>query len=289
MKRLQQSFCVIILICLLVKSNAQNISTIAGNGVAGNKGDGGAAISAQLSFPAEVAVDAYGNKFIADTWNNKVRKVNRNGIITTFAGIGTEGYSGDGGLATLAQLNGPNSVAVDAIGNVYISDGNNFCIRKVDVNGKITTVAGSGTLGLGDGGPATSAQLTSPNSIRVDSIGNLYIADWSDQRIRKVDIYGIINTIAGNGIAGFNGDGGLATSAQINFPACLSLDKRGNIFFSDYQNSRIRKIDKNGLISTVAGNGTFSYTGDGGLAINAGLNSPYGIATDAKGNIYFSD
>ena len=280
-------FLLVFLCCL--NANAQTISTIAGNGVQGSAGDGGLATSAQLFVPASVAVDAYGNKYIADTWNNKIRKINKNGIISTFAGTGNNGFSGDGGKATLAQLNGPNSVALDSKGNVFISDGNNFCIRKVDIAGNITTVAGGGTLGLGDGGLATSAQLAFPNAIQVDSIGNIYIADWSDQRIRKVDTYGIITTIAGNSTAGYSGDGGLATKATINYPACIAIDNSGNLLFTDYQNSVIRKIDKNGIISTIAGNGTYSYTGDGGLATNAGLNSPYGIAIDLKGNIYFSD
>ena len=289
-----QRFLISFLVFLFFLSNqtflsAQIISTVAGNGVQGSGGDGGLATSAQLFVPASIVIDAVGNKYIADTWNNKIRKVNRNGVISTFAGNGSGGYSGDGGNAIQAQLNGPNAVAIDLKGNVYISDGNNFCIRKVDTKGKITTIAGSGTLGLGDGGPATSAQLAYPTSIQLDSTGNLYIADWSDQRIRKVDTFGIITTIAGNGNAGFSGDGGLATAATINYPACLALDKNGNILFTDYQNSRIRKIDKNGIISTIAGNGTYSYTGDAGLAINAGLNSPYGIAIDANGNIFFSD
>ncbi len=271
--------------------HSQNITTIAGNGNGGYSGDGNIATLASLWVPASVVIDKFGNKYIADTYNNCVRKVTIQGIITTYAGAVSEGmgYSGDGGLAVLAQLNGPNGLAIDSIGNLYISDCNNFCIRMVNTKGIITTIAGGGFSGVGDGGLATNAQLQYPTGIVLDKSGNLYIADWSDQRIRKVSKTGFITTVAGIGIAGFSGDGNAATSAKLNYPAGVAVDNNGNLYISDYQNSRIRKVNSNGIITTIAGNGTNGFSGDGGGATFSVLNSPYGITVDANGNVYFSD
>jgi hypothetical protein len=196
------------------------MTRVAGNSRPGYSGDGGPATSAQLSEDAYgVAVDASGNIYIADYENNRIRKVSAAGIITTVAGNGSAGYSGDGGPATSAQLDLPSGVAVDATGNLYIADTFNSRIRKVSAAGIITTVAGNGSIGYsGDSSPATSARLSYPLGVAVDATGNLYIADSYNHRIRKVSAAGIITTVAGNGSPGYHGDGGPATSAQLNRP-----------------------------------------------------------------------
>jgi len=266
------------------------ITTVAGNGIFGYSGDGGPATEAQLSFPNGVAVDTSRNLYISDSYNHRIRKVDQNGIITTVAGNGTSGYSGDGGPATEAQLGYPYGVAVDTSGNLYIAESGNNCIRKVDQNGIITTVAGNGTFGYsGDGGPATEAQFLSPNWVAVDTSGNLYIADRGNNRIRKVDQNGIITTVAGNGTYGYSGDSGPATEAQLRNPHGVAVDTSGNLYIADKRNGRIRKVNQNGIITTVAGNGTFGYSGDGGPATEAQLGYSYGVAVDTLGNLYISD
>ena len=270
------------------------INTIAGNGTAGYSGDGGAATLADLYSPNGVVVDSAGNVYIVDASNNRVRKVNASsGIITTVAGNGTAGYSGDGGPGTNAQLNDPTGVAIDTSGNIYIAEYNNCRIRKVAATtGIITTVAGNGTAGYsGDGGQATSASLAYPQGVAVDASGNIYIADSSNNRIRKVTIStGIITTVAGNGTAGYSGDGAAATSAKLNEPFGPVIDASGNIYIPDLFNYRVRKVTvSTGIITTVAGNGTEGYTGDGGAATSAELNFPWSVAFDSAGNFYISD
>jgi sugar lactone lactonase YvrE len=265
------------------------ITTIAGNGSGGFSGDGGPAREAELSLAQDTAVDAAGNLYISDLGNYRVRKVDINGIITTIAGNGTLGYSGDGGPATSAEL-GPAGIALDAAGNLYLTSESNSRIRKVDINGIITTVAGNGTRGFsGDGGPATSAELSGPYGVALDSVGNLYFSDIFNYRIRKVDLNGIITTVAGNGTNGFSGDGGPATSARLTLPIGVELDAAGNLYFADRDNQRIRKVDIHGIITTIAGNGREGYSGDGGPATSAELGLPYGIALDAAGNLYIGD
>ena len=224
-----------------------DITTYAGNGIAGYAGDGGPATSAQLKPPEDVDVDSSGNIYIADTQNQRIRKVDAaTGIIQTVAGTGSAGYNGDGGPATSAQLKAPSGVAIDSSGNIYIADTQNFRIRKVDAaTGIIQTVAGTGVAGYsGDGGPATSAQIKNPAVVAVDASGNIYIADTLNHRIRKVDAAtGIIQTVAGTGVAGYSGDGGPATSAQIKNPAVVAVDASGNIYIGDTDNHRIRKVD----------------------------------------------
>ena len=269
---------------------AGRISTVAGTGAAGFSGDSGAAAAAQLRLPYDVALDGAGNLYIADRSNHRVRKVDPDGNITTVAGDGTAGYGGDGAAATAAQLNFPRGVAPDGSGNLYIVDGGNHCIRKVDPDGDITTVAGDGTAGYGgDGAAATAAQLDFPAGMALDGSGNLYIADWNNHRIRKVDPDGDITTVAGDGTAGYGGDGAAATAAQLTNPADVALDGAGNLYIADRGNNRVRKVDVAGMITTVAGDGTQGYSGDGAAAIAAGLYFPVGVALDGAGNLYIAE
>ncbi len=266
------------------------ITTVAGNGTAGFSGDNGPATSASLSNPYGVAVDSSGNLYIADSSNQRIRKVAAGGTITTVAGSGTQGFGGDNGPATSASFSNPFGVAVDSSGNLYIADYTNQRIRKVSVGGTITTVAGNGAGGFsGDNGPATSASLHSPYGVGVDSSGNLYIADLNNSRIRKVSAGGTITTVAGNGFSGSSGDNGPATSASLYNPFGVALDNGGNLYIADQSNNRIRKVSAGGTITTVAGNGTFAFSGDGGPAISASLNVPTAVAVDSSGNLYMAD
>jgi sugar lactone lactonase YvrE len=269
------------------------ISTIAGNGTSGYNGDNIQATSAEVFAPNSVAVDSSGNVYIADSRNNRVRKITAStGVISTVAGTGTGGYSGDGVQATSAQLNNPEGVTVDSSGNIYIADIYNDRIRKVTAStGLISTIAGNGFFGYnGDGIQATSAELGFPNSVAVDSSGNVYIADTDNYRIRKVTAStSLISTVAGNGTAGYNGDGIQATAAEINFPYGVQVDGSGNVFIADTTNNRIRKVNTTGTISTVAGNGTAGYNGDGGQATATELYAPAGIMLDSSGNLYIAD
>jgi sugar lactone lactonase YvrE len=269
---------------------AQNIATVAGNGVNGFSGDGGAATSAEISSLSGIAMDASGNLYIAEYNNSRIRMVNPSGMISTLAGNGVPGFSGDGGPATAAEINRPNSVATDAAGNVYLSEDNNNRIRKINTSGIITTVAGNGVAGFsGDGGLATSAQLDAPAGLAVDQAGNIYIADYNNHRIRKVNTAGIITTVAGSGVAGYSGDGADAVSAQLHFPNGLAMDKNGVLYIADMYNSCIRQVMPSGVISTIAGTGTAGFSGDGGLATASQLSNPRAVAIDPLGNIYIAD
>ena len=280
----------------IIKNNVRIIKTVAGNGSFVFSGDGGLATDAGLA-PGKVAVDSSGNIYITDHLNDCIRKVDTIGIITTVAGNGSPGFSGDGGLATNASLNHHSGVAVDNLGNIYIADQLNHRIRKVDTNGVITTIAGSGESGFnaggfgGDGGLATDASLNLPKDVAVDDAGNIYIADSSNHRIRKVDTSGIITTVAGSNFWGFYGDGGSATDdrARLYLPSGVTVDSAGNIYIADTYNHRIRMVDTSGIIATVAGNGIGWFSGDGGLATNASLYYPSGVAVDITGNIYIAD
>ena len=269
------------------------ITTVAGSGWIGYGGDGGPATSAELSLPADAVVDTAGNLYIADYGNNVVRKVAPNGTITTLAGNGAEGYSGDGGPAIRAQLSEPNGVGVDGSGNLYIADSGNSAIRKVAANGVVTRVAGDaeGNPGCsGDGGPATSAKLELPEGAAFDGAGNLYIADYGCAVVRRVAaVGGTITRVAGTGTSGDSGDGGPATGAQLYWPWSVALDAAGNLYIADYWANRVRKVGANGFISTVAGTGTSVRSGDGGPAASAQLNRPHGVAVDAAGNLYIAD
>jgi trimeric autotransporter adhesin len=283
-------------------SSSGIIITVAGNGTYGYSGDGGQAASALLNYPRGAAMDAAGNLFVADTLNNRIRKVSFSGIITTMAGNGDFGYGGDGGQAVSAQLAGPTGVVVDSSGNLFIADCNNYRVRKMDSSGIITTVAGNGTFGYsGDGGTATSAQLSLPKGVSLDSAGNLFVADALNNRIRKVSASGIITTVAGGGNPPNGlGDGGPATSAILAYPLGVAVDSAGNLFISDTDNNRIRKVNSSGIITTAAGNGSSGYSGDNGTAISAQLalstgvtmdelDLSTGIAMDSSGNLFIVD
>ena len=266
------------------------ITTVAGAGVQGFSGDGGPATSAQIGLPFGLVLDSSGNLYAADQLTHRVRKVDTKGIITTVAGTGVAGFSGENGPATAAQLNTPRGLAMDSSGNLYIGDTNNRRVRKVDTSGIIATVAGTGVPGFsGDGGPATSAQLNGLFGVSVDSSGNLYIADRGNNRVRKVNTNGIITTVAGTGVAGFSGDGGSATAAQINLPRTMAVDSSGNLYIADSNNNRIRKVATTGIMTTVAGNGAAFFSGDGAPAIAAELNNTFGMAFDSSRNLYFAD
>ncbi|HUI57792.1 MAG TPA: protease pro-enzyme activation domain-containing protein [Bryobacteraceae bacterium] len=266
------------------------VTRIAGTGAPGHSGDSGPALSAQLNGPNGVAVDVFGNVYIADTKNQRVRKVDRSGVITTVAGTGSCCYGGDGGAAASALLNAPNGVAADSQGNLYIVDTGNQRIRKVDASGVITTVAGTGTAGYsGDGGAATGAEVSSPDGMAVDASGNLYIADTINGRIRKVDQSGNISTVAGTGSCCYSGDGGAAPNARLGYPAGVAVDGAGNLYIADTINERIRKVNVAGTIITIAGSGDVGYSGDGGPAPSAHFYGPEGVALDASGNVYVTD
>jgi len=271
------------------------IGTVAGNGKSGFSGDGGPATSASLDGPSGVAVDAAGNLYIADSTssysggNNRIRKVSPSGIISTVAGNGTAGFSGDGGLATNASLNVPSGIAVDAADNLYIADARNNRVRRVAPSGIISTVAGGGSGFPGGNGPATSASLSWPSSVAVDAAGNLYITDQGNGRIRKVSPSGMISTAAGSGQGGFTGDGGPATLASLWRPTGVAVDAAGSLYIADQLNNRIRAVSPSGIISTVAGNGTVGSSGDGLSATSASLAGPRGVAVDAGGNLYIAD
>jgi streptogramin lyase len=271
------------------------ITKVAGTLWSGYNGDNRSATSARLYYPFGVHVDPSHNTYIADTYNHRIRKVDgKTGIITTVAGIGSKGFSGDGGPATSARLRYPFNVFLDSTGNIYIVDTYNYRIRKVDAATKIiTTVVGDGAAKFrGDGGLATDASIRKAYDVALDSAGNLFIADTHNHVIRKVEATtGIINTVVGQGFsAGFSGDGGLATDARLNAPTGVYVDESGNIYVVDTKNDVIRKVDATtNIINSVAGNGTAGFSGDGGLATLAQLDYPEAVWVDSSGNMFIVD
>ncbi len=273
------------------KINIQDtLFTFCGTGTSGYSGDGGLIDTAKIRNPSGICIDTAGNLYITEWYNNVVRKVDKSThIVTTVCGTGAYGFSGDNGPATNAHLADPYASCIDNEGNIYIPDAGNNRIRKVDMHtGTITTVAGSGVMGFsGDNMPATNAKLSNPMGVCVDSLGNIYIADNGNHRIRKVDaITGIITTIAGNGVQGYFGDGGLAINSLIAQPNAICNDRFGNIYFSDFGNNVIRTIYTNGTIKTIAGNGHYGFSGDNGPAANATFNGATGIIVNDSGYIY---
>jgi len=266
------------------------INTIAGTGFTSYSGDGNYATLAQLSQPSDVVTDNFGNIFISDSRNHCIRKVDRMGIITTIAGTGIGGYSGDGGSATIAQFNLPYGIAIDRVGNLIVADCDNNRIRKISTSGVISTIAGNGVAGYsGDGSAATLAKLKGPSDIAIDDSNNIYIADRLNHVVRKVNSIGIISTIIGTNVAGFSGDGSLASSARIDGPTSIDIDSSGNIFIADRGNNRIRRVNRAGIINTLAGNGSAGFSGDGGLAILSSLRTAWAIKVDRRGNLFISD
>lgn len=266
----------------------QVILTVAGNDTTfGYSGDGGPAIKAVLNGPFGLTFDHGGNLYVCDKEESCIRKISPayGGIITTVAGNGHTGYSGDGGPAIYAELDGVFNMAIDNRGSLYIADANNNCIRKISVTDTITTIAGTGVAGYnGDSIAAISAQLYRPYGVAVDSVGNIYIAERSNYRIRKIDTSGMITTIAGTGIKGFSGDSLLAIHSMLEGPLSIKLNKAGELFVCD-SDTQIRKIDTNGYMITVAGNGIEGSSGDGSTATSAEL-SVVNIDLDSAGNIY---
>jgi sugar lactone lactonase YvrE len=270
------------------------IWTIAGSGPThldgGFFGDGGPARAAELLEPTGVALDRPGDLYIADAFNERIRRVSPTGTITTIAGDGQSGFSGDGGPAVQARFDSPISVAVDAGGGVLVADQNNNRVRRIDPSGTITTIAGDGVKGFaGDGGPATSAELSAPVGVAVDARGGLLIADQDNNRVRRVDGSGAITTIAGDGAPAFAGDGGPATSASLHGPTGVAADPHGGVLIADAGNNRVRRIDPSGTIATIAGDGTAGFAGDNGPAVAARLNTPTGVTPDASGGILIAD
>lgn len=353
--------------CVIRKISGANISTIAGNGTCGYSGDGASALSAQLNGPTGIAVDTAGNVYVADTGNNVVRKIGPDGAISTFAGNGGQGYSGDGGAANATSLNQPEGLAW-AGGSLYIADTNNERVRRVAPDGNISTFAGNGQASYtgdnvggtgivpstGDNGPAIQAPVVLPTDVAVDGSGNLYITEFGNSRIRMVSTGGIITTLIGNpdgvppepgqaaasirlngptgvavdsagtvyftessigtgsglvhgdyrvwrisggifdafagtGVESFSGDGGPAATAQLNSPGGIAMDAQGNIYIADAVNNRVRKMTPGGAISTIAGTGVAGFFGDGQSALKAQLNHPSGVAVDFAGTVYIAD
>jgi len=256
------------------------VSTFAGTGTEGHAD--GTGTTAQFKRPAGVVVDSSGNAFVADSVNHLIRKITPAGVVSTFAGTGTEGHAD--GTGTEAQFHGPLGVAVDSSGNVYVADANNHLIRKITPAGVVSTFAGTGTEGHADG-TGTEAQFHGPLGVAVDSSGNVYVADADNNRIRKITPAGVVSTFAGTGTEGFAD--GTATTAQFYHPSGVAVDSSGNVYVADSGNHRIRKITPAGVVSTLAGSGTASS--GNGTGTTAQFKRPTGVAVDSFGNFYVTD
>jgi len=275
-----------LLLFLPFSGKSQTITTIAGDNLRTYTGDGGPATAASIGLPIGIVIDTAGNIYFSADEINIIRKIDPAGIITPFAGIAAGGYSGDGGPASVAKFSSPQGLCFDKYGNMYVVDGDNTVVRKINTAGIVSTIAGNGTAGFkGDNGPATNAEFENPVDVKVDTAGNVYISDFGNANIRKVDKSGIITTIAGNGTSGYTGDGGPATAAELNWPAGLAFDSLGNLYFADYSNDVIRMI-KNDTVYTVVGTTPGGFSGDGGPATAAQLWGPWGIAFDKSWNLF---
>ncbi|MGC8761078.1 MAG: SMP-30/gluconolactonase/LRE family protein [Bryobacteraceae bacterium] len=266
------------------------VSTVAGTGNPGWGGDGGPAIYGSLSYPSALAIDPAGNLYVVEPFAQRIRKVSADGKLTTLAGTGQFGFEGDGGPALKARFNGPDGIAADREGNVYVSDSYNHRIRRIDPDGRITTIAGTGDGGYGgDGGPATAAMLNYPGALAVDNAGNLFVADTLNQRVRRIDRSGIIETVVGNGSFGYPRNGELALEAAIPYVKGLAFDGAGNLYLSFPSDGRIRMVNRDGQMWTLAGDGSFGFNGDGMLPLATQLALPGGIAVDRMGSLYVAD
>jgi sugar lactone lactonase YvrE len=281
---------------LVYNSNAQVVTVYAGTGNEDYNGENVAASAANMGKVPGAVTDADGNLIYADAGNNRIRKISADGKVTTIAGCGRTGYTPDGVKATEAAIAQPTGVAIDKEGNIYFSEYLNACVRKINKDGTLSTVAGTATAGyFGNTGLATKAQLQGPLGIAFDKAGNLYIADADNNCVRKVDKTGIITLYAGNakghgtGLGGYSGDGGKATAAQLNQPGSLAFDDNGNLYIADCFNHCIRKVTASGIIYTIAGTGQAGFSGDGDMAKKAMLNFPDGLAVSNDGNVYVSD
>lgn len=275
--------------CVWKVSRWDQVKKVAGYREYGCSGDGGPAVKARLECPHGIALDSEDNLYISDTNNDRIRKVDKAGIITTVAG--SDKYQGgDGGKAVRAGLSVPEGIVFDAQGNLYITDSYNSRVRKVDKAGIITTVAGNGVRDYqGDGKKATKASLIEPYGIAFDAEGNLYIADAGSACVRRVDKTGVITTVVGTGEWSYSGDGGKATKAKLSQPFGITFDAKGNFYIADESNNRIRKVDRTGIVTTVAGNGDRWFGGDGWQAVKASLAEPNDVTTDVEGNLYIAD
>jgi len=264
----------------------QTVTTTAG----GYVGDGGPATSAAIIFPHGLARDSSGNIYVSDVYGQRIRKITRAGKISTYAGTGISGYNGDGMVASKTQISYPSGLTFDPAGNLVFADGGNSRVRKIDrTTTLVSTIAGDGTFGYtGDGGPATSAELGQPWELLYDSSKNLYISDVGDNVVRIVNSGGTINTFAGDGVAGFSGDGGPAIKAELNIPSGLAIDAGKNVYIADRLNHRVRKVDTTGTITTFAGDGNTGYSGDGGPATSAAIGNPRGLKVKS-GTLYISN
>ena len=268
---------------------APTLKLLAGTGVPGYLGDGGPAVDAQLDQPMAEAVDA-GNVLVADL-SNRIRKITPDGVITTVAGSGIAGFTGDGGPATNAQLNHPTGVIVDATGGILIADQHNYRVRRVDPSGTITTVAGTGFAGYGqgDGGPAVQADLNLPTTLALDAQGGILVAEMAGRRVRRIDPDGTISTIAGDGASGYDGDDKPATEASLTKPTGLAVTRAGDVLIADQGDQRVRRVDPSGVIHTIAGTGVAMSTGDGGQASAASLSQPTSLLVDRSRRVLVTE
>ena len=273
--------------------DASRLQVIAGTGSSGYAGDGGPAIDAELSAPSGMAFDVSGNLLLADHHNGCIRKVDTADVIDRVWGVcGIEGFEGDGGPALDAQMNDPIGIAIDGNRRLWIADELNGRIRRVNGDGSIETVAGGGSVKpakASDGTAATRLRLSHPSYLAIDGSGNVYFSDFVENVVMRIDASGRATRVAGSGRAGYGGDGGLAMKAQLNFPTGLALDANGDLYISDSGNNRIRMVDADGVISTVAGSGEPGVAGEGGPAVDAQLQAPAGLAFDPSGDLVIVD